>query len=145
MLLWPLALAASEPEIWRCSTVRHPLVERHEARLALEADGRFTLRHTNTDPQAGSSLTMEGTWRREADTLLLTPAAGEIRRWRGDGHRFQHGEPVPYCEWREPLPAGERRLEMVGDRIYMRELGTHLGRGEMACDERRPEARACPS
>jgi len=117
---WALALLGlavappPAPEVWGCNTYLH-MVEYQVARIELRHDGTFDLHHTNTSPFGGLRTSMSGTWARDGDTLVLQPKSGDKTFWRGDGHRFFHGEDTQYCAWHEPLDGGDRRLRIVHD------------------------------
>lgn len=108
-LSFVLNAAPVPTETWGCAT-HGSIVEHHNARLELKSDATFRLRHTNSSEYAGTTTTIDGTWTRADGELVLTPTSGDRTFWQGDAHRFQHGETTRFCQWREPLMGGERRL-----------------------------------
>jgi hypothetical protein len=139
-------------ERFACAQTRNPIVEFHHAELNLYNDGGFELRHINTDPDAGEQTLLRGRYKQLADRIILEVTEGDRRRWRGDEHRFTHGEDVPYCAWTEPVSGAPRVLSIVADargrRVHAEDFRTDLyataeGVEPPACADVRPE-RAFP-
>lgn len=132
-----------------CARVVHPVAHFHRAELRLEPDGRFELNHTNVEPLGGERTLWRGTYRVAGQQLVLDVTQGQRHRWWGDGHRFSHGENVPYCEWFEPVRGGARTLVLAvaadgGEpRVRLEELRTQLaavrdGTAPPPCDDAPP-------
>lgn len=148
----PAQPAAPPAETWACSTVLHPLVDFHHARLELRADGTYELQHTHMTPQNGWSTWLQGSWSRpENGDVVIVPERALRRAWIGDMHRQDHGEDVGAMQWEEPMTTDPWRLThrtdpQLGEALALPELRTSVYRSASttppACDPGPPPRRS---